>query len=84
MLQGVSRSASIVIAYLIRNHHMTYNEAFKFVKSKRACVKPNSGFVKCLRAWEKCRVPASSQLDDGEAADQGIEAGEGGQQEGGR
>ena len=85
MSQGVSRSASIVIAYLIRNYHMTYNEAFKFVKSKRACVKPNPGFVKCLRAWEeKCRVPASSQLDDGEAADQGIEAGEGGQQEGGR
>ena len=83
MLQGVSRSASIVIAYLIRNHHMTYNEAFKFVKSKRACVKPNPGFVRCLRAWEeKCRVPASSQLDDDEVADQGIEAGEGGQQEG--
>ena len=64
---------------------MTYNEAFKLVKSKRACVKPNPGFVRCLRAWEeKCRVPASSQLDDGEAADQGIEAGEGGQQEGER
>ena len=75
MLQGVFRSASIVIAYLIRNHHMTYNEAFKFVKSKR----------RCLRAWEeKCRVPASSQLDDGEAADQGIEGGGGGQQEGER
>ena len=82
MLQGVSRSASIVIAYLIRNHHMTYNEAFKFVKSKRACVKPNSGFVKCLRAWEeKCRAPASSQLDEGEAADQSIGGGGGGQQE---
>jgi hypothetical protein len=56
---------------------MTYDEGFKFVKSKRACVKPNPGFVKCLREWEeKCRVPPSSQLDDGETADQIVKGGE--------
>jgi len=53
--QGISRSASIVIAYLIRNHRMTYDQALELVKSKRACVEPNAGFVRCLRAWEeKC------------------------------
>jgi hypothetical protein len=42
-----------VIAYLISEHGMTYDQAFAFVKSKRACIKPNSGFVACLRDWEK-------------------------------
>ena len=44
--QGVSRSAAVVIAYLIYTHNMSYDAAFDLVKRKRACVKPNSGFVK--------------------------------------
>ena len=52
ILQGVSRSAAIVIAYLIRNHHLSYDNAFDLVKRKRACVKPNAGFVRALQEWE--------------------------------
>lgn len=60
--QGVSRSAAVVIAYLIYTHHMTYDAAFDLVKRKRACVKPNSGFVKCLQEWERqWRPPASDR-----------------------
>ncbi|KAJ7217324.1 protein-tyrosine phosphatase-like protein [Mycena pura] len=56
--QGVSRSASIVIAYLIRDHHMTYDAAFDFVRTRRQCIRPNSGFVEALREWEiACRSP---------------------------
>jgi len=56
--QGVSRSASIVIAYLIRDHSMTYDDAFDLVKQRRQCIKPNSGFVKALREWETaCKIP---------------------------
>ncbi|KAI1789918.1 DSPc-domain-containing protein [Ganoderma leucocontextum] len=51
--QGVSRSAAVVIAYLIYAHSMTYDAAFDFVKRKRPCIKPNSGFVRCLQDWEK-------------------------------
>jgi len=51
-LKGISRSASVVIAYLIKNHDMSYEFAFAFVKKYRACIKPNSGFVKCLKEWE--------------------------------
>ncbi|KAL1946164.1 hypothetical protein VTO73DRAFT_15291 [Trametes versicolor] len=51
--QGVSRSAAVVIAYLIYTHNMTYDSAFDLVKRKRACIKPNSGFVRCLQDWEK-------------------------------
>ncbi|KAJ7474978.1 protein-tyrosine phosphatase-like protein [Mycena latifolia] len=50
--QGVSRSPSIVIAYLIRNHAMSYDAALAFVKRKRACAKPNPGFARALIEWE--------------------------------
>jgi len=50
--QGISRSAAVVLAYLIRNHGMTYDAAFALVKHQRACIKPNSGFVNALREWE--------------------------------
>jgi hypothetical protein len=32
---------------------MTYDQAYALVRHKRACIKPNSGFVSCLREWEK-------------------------------
>ncbi|KAJ6480419.1 protein-tyrosine phosphatase-like protein [Mycena sanguinolenta] len=51
--QGVSRSPSIVIAYLIRNHGMSYDAALAFVRRKRACVKPNPGFARALMEWEQ-------------------------------
>jgi len=50
--QGVSRSAAIVIAYLIRNHGMSFDTAHALVKRKRACVKPNPGFIQALQEWE--------------------------------
>ncbi|KAJ7574116.1 protein-tyrosine phosphatase-like protein [Mycena floridula] len=50
--QGISRSAAVVIAYLIKEEGMGFDEALRWTKEKRACVKPNSGFVKVLREWE--------------------------------
>ncbi|KAF7303570.1 hypothetical protein MIND_00586300 [Mycena indigotica] len=50
--QGISRSSAIVIAFLIRNHGMTYDSALAYVKRKRACVKPNPGFARALMEWE--------------------------------
>lgn len=46
--QGISRSSAVVIAYLIYTHNMSYDSAFDFVKRKRACCKPNSGFVRYI------------------------------------
>ncbi|ETW76247.1 hypothetical protein HETIRDRAFT_412343 [Heterobasidion irregulare TC 32-1] len=51
--QGVSRSASVVIAYLIRKRGMSYQAAAAFVRQRRACIKPNPGFVRCLEEWER-------------------------------
>ncbi|XP_050735356.1 dual specificity protein phosphatase 19-like [Eriocheir sinensis] len=50
---GVSRSASVVMAYLMRNYGMSFDEAFRFVKSKRSFVRPNEGFMKQLKEYEQ-------------------------------
>lgn len=42
---GISRSSTLVMAYLIREKRWTLNEAFTFTKSKRSCVAPNFGFL---------------------------------------
>jgi protein-tyrosine phosphatase len=41
---GVSRSATVVIAYLMQEHGLTYHAAMKLVKSKRPFINPNEGF----------------------------------------
>lgn len=46
--KGVSRSATIVIAYLIKKFKVTYKDALDFVKKKRSVVKPNEGFEMSL------------------------------------
>ena len=47
---GISRSASIVIAYLIKYYNMTYDEAYKYVNERRH-VLPNTRFEKELREY---------------------------------
>lgn len=49
---GRSRSASIVIAYLMNRLDLTLAQALQFVKSKRPQVSPNSSFMKELKAYE--------------------------------
>lgn len=49
----VSRSATIVIAFLMKVKKMTLNEAYTFLKEKRSRVKPNQGFWAQLEQYEK-------------------------------
>uniref|UniRef100_A0A0B6ZLR9 Protein-serine/threonine phosphatase n=1 Tax=Arion vulgaris TaxID=1028688 RepID=A0A0B6ZLR9_9EUPU len=42
---GVSRSATVVMAYLIKREGMTVNEALSLLRSKRPAVCPNPGFL---------------------------------------
>lgn len=48
---GQSRSASMVIAYLMRKQGMEYQKALEKVKFKRAIVRPNPGFQTQLQLW---------------------------------
>ena len=49
---GVSRSASIVIYYIMRKYNLTFNQALQYVKNKRKIVNPNHGFVRQLQYAE--------------------------------
>lgn len=43
---GISRSATVVIAYLMSTQDKSFREAYDFVKSKRSEINPNEGFIK--------------------------------------
>ena len=50
--EGICRSSSIVIAYIMFKEKKTYLEAEKFVKEKKSNIKPNENFVKQLKEFE--------------------------------
>ena len=49
---GASRSATIVIAYIMWKEHKNYNDAFNFVKNKRKLIMPNMGFTLQLKYFD--------------------------------
>ena len=50
---GASRSATIVIAYIMWSKRMPYEKALYFVSDRRFCVCPNFGFRDQLQLFEK-------------------------------
>lgn len=48
--RGVSRSASLCIAYLMKARKMSAADARELVVGRRAIVLPNDGFWRCLQA----------------------------------
>lgn len=46
---GVSRSASVVIGYIMLQENLSYIESFNCVKNARNCINPNAGFVRYLQ-----------------------------------
>lgn len=49
---GISRSASVVIAYAMKAFNMSLDEAVAAVKKKRSCIKPNQAFCAQLKTYE--------------------------------
>uniref|UniRef100_A0A674MQY5 Protein phosphatase Slingshot homolog 1 n=1 Tax=Takifugu rubripes TaxID=31033 RepID=A0A674MQY5_TAKRU len=49
---GVSRSASTVIAYAMKEYGWTLDKAYNFVKQKRSVTRPNPGFMRQLAEYE--------------------------------
>ena len=50
---GQSRSATLCIAYFMKYHDMTYEQAFQYVKYRRPIIHPNLGFISQLREYER-------------------------------
>jgi protein-tyrosine phosphatase len=44
-VQGVSRSATVCLAYLIFKNKMTFNEGLAFIKDRRPVANPNMTFI---------------------------------------
>jgi len=50
---GISRSATIVIAYIMKKNKMKMNDAYNFVHNNRRCIGPNLGFCGQLILYEQ-------------------------------
>ncbi|KAL8168670.1 UNVERIFIED_CONTAM: hypothetical protein K2H54_010401 [Gekko kuhli] len=49
---GISRSAALVIAYIMETFGVKYRDAFTYVQERRFCINPNAGFVHQLQEYE--------------------------------
>ena len=52
-IAGQSRSATIVIAFIMWKQKLSFEEAFNLVNGKRKVVNPNFGFIAQLKIFEK-------------------------------
>ena len=67
---GISRSTTVVIAYLVATTQMTPREALAAVRSKRGIVRPNRGFMSQLEAYySTCSNSLQANLADAEDPD---------------
>lgn len=60
---GVSRSASVVIAYLIEYQGYSLHDAFFLVRSHRSIVTPNIGFMEKLGEYEEAKRGTEPTID---------------------
>eukprot|EP00117_Sycon_ciliatum_P043561 scpid66813/ scgid31525/ Dual specificity protein phosphatase 2; Dual specificity protein phosphatase PAC-1 len=59
---GISRSATVCIAYIMKFRKLSFNDARIFVRQRRACIEPNVSFMGQLLAYqEKLQNGQSSQ-----------------------
>lgn len=70
---GISRSATLCLAYLIQKQRMTLDCAFNHLKAQRKCIGPNFSFLGQLKSWEEKQLaqaptPLKSQNSNGESA----------------
>ncbi|CAG4981111.1 unnamed protein product [Colias eurytheme] len=50
---GVSRSATLVIAYIMQKYSLSFEQAYNFVRQRRKFINPNPGFVSQLKQYHK-------------------------------
>ncbi|TMW57034.1 hypothetical protein Poli38472_002959 [Pythium oligandrum] len=62
--QGISRSATLVIMYLMRAHHWSLVTAVNYALASRGVVYPNQGFMRCLMQDEFRQYKGNSLTPD--------------------
>ena len=62
-MAGVSRSTTLILAYMIKYTNLSLLESFMHTKAIRLCIRPNMGFMKQLMDFElKTRGEHSTQM----------------------
>jgi protein-tyrosine phosphatase len=61
---GISRSATIILAFLVRHRDFEPVEALKFLRKKRSIVKPNAGFIQQLKCYYDDTVRSLSEAKE--------------------
>jgi len=49
---GRSRSAAVIVAYLMKFERLTFDQAYEKVREIRQQIKINPGFIRQLKVWE--------------------------------
>ena len=57
---GISRSSSIVVAYLMNRRRLGLSETLKLIKTARPKAQPNGGFMKQLQMYESSLIENDS------------------------
>ncbi|KAK0640624.1 dual specificity phosphatase [Cercophora newfieldiana] len=66
-IAGVSRSPTVVVAYLMRKWGKGLDKTLKYVKGKRSEVRPSQSFMEQLRVWEEVQYEIWEDADAEEA-----------------
>ena len=61
-LAGVSRSTTIVLAYLMKRTHSPQQTVLDLVAARRPIVCPNNGFANQLNVWHLCRYNRAADV----------------------
>ncbi|KAJ3574685.1 hypothetical protein NP233_g1586 [Leucocoprinus birnbaumii] len=59
-VMGVSRSTTVVAAFLMKHRKMDARSALRYIKQRRPQVHPNYGFIKQLDTYAKCQFEPCS------------------------
>ncbi|XP_058792523.1 serine/threonine/tyrosine-interacting protein B-like [Phymastichus coffea] len=74
---GISRSAALVLAYLMETYGLTQQKAYAILQQRRFCINPNDGFMAQLREYEPIyqaqRLWKNGQLPDHHGNKRGFE-----------
>ncbi|XP_041352275.1 serine/threonine/tyrosine-interacting protein A-like [Gigantopelta aegis] len=66
---GISRSAALVIAYVMEKYGLSHKDAYFYVQQRRFCINPNEGFSQQLKEYEPI-YQARLSLQNGEKSDE--------------
>jgi dual specificity MAP kinase phosphatase len=75
---GVSRSAALCLAYLMRRNRWTARKALEFARARRAVINPNEGFWRALCALELALGLAERSDPETQRGVQGVDSTVGG------